>query len=116
MSQDGTDYVGVNKALTFQPGQSVHTVSIQFIDDDITEDNEFFTASLIVSKAGTQAPSPQDTLITIIDNDGMLRKDGHQVIVNTCRFHHKTLIMLMPLISEYNLTPNVILPKEFLTT
>ena len=70
----------MNKALTFQPGQSVHTVSIQLIDDGITEDNEYFIASLIVSEAGTQAPIPQDTVITIIDNDGMSRKDGHQAM------------------------------------
>lgn len=60
----------MSKALTFQPGQSIHTVSIQLIDDDITEDNEHFTASLTLNEAGTQPYSSQDSVITIIDNDG----------------------------------------------
>ena len=68
---DGTDFIGVDKALTFQPRQSVHIVSIRIIDDDITEDNEQFAVSLVLSEAGAQAPAAQDTIITIVDNDGM---------------------------------------------
>ena len=61
----------MNKTLTFHPGQSIHTVFIYLIDDDTTEDNEHFTALLILPEAGVQTSLSQDAVITIIDNDGM---------------------------------------------
>ena len=68
--EDDADYIGVRETLTFQAGQANHSIVITLVDDDISEDTEHFTASLFSSMFGVQIPSPQNTVINILDNDG----------------------------------------------
>ena len=42
ISKPDGDYVAVRKSLVFEPGQTVHTVTINLLDDDLPEDEETF--------------------------------------------------------------------------
>ena len=71
----GSDYIKSSRVLIFT-GDSVQTVSIQIIDDSISEPSETFFG-LLSSADGILIPSnvrltPNRTTATIIDENGMI--------------------------------------------
>lgn len=65
------DYTNLPTTVTFGPlDSSTKNIPISITDDDIIEETEMFTASLI-GGSGTVVPENGDTAtITIIDDDG----------------------------------------------
>ena len=59
--------------VTFSGGRTVACVNFTITTDDIAlEGNETFTVSF-VPPSGTQAGTPANSTVTIIDDDGMFR-------------------------------------------
>lgn len=61
------DYTAVSGTLTFVPGDTLETITVPIIDDDVIEANETFTISL--SGAVNATPGGTTHTRTILDND-----------------------------------------------
>lgn len=49
----GSDYVATEDTILFRPGESLKKIKIKIIDDDIFEEDEYFTVSLFNVRLGT---------------------------------------------------------------
>ena len=63
-----SDFIPVSGALTFAPGETVKTVSVQLVDDAVEEATEVFTMNLSSPSANATIARASATA-TIIDND-----------------------------------------------
>ena len=63
-----SDFIPVSGALTFAPGETVKTVSVQVVDDPDTEATEVFKMNLSTPSANATIARASATA-TIIDND-----------------------------------------------
>ncbi|MEH6519091.1 MAG: retention module-containing protein, partial [Halioglobus sp.] len=63
----GADYDATSGTLTFAPGQTVATVSVSTIDDDVEEDTENLVVNL--SGATNAVVVKSQGVVTILDND-----------------------------------------------
>ena len=67
-AEDGLDYIGINQALVFNPGESVITVSVPVIDDG--DDEEIETVNLLLSQVQDATIGDQSSaVLEIVDND-----------------------------------------------
>lgn len=63
------DYVGEPKEIIFQPGETgPKLVDIDLVDDNILEDEEYFTAYLTSPASGVKVGAPAS--VRILDNEG----------------------------------------------
>jgi hypothetical protein len=67
----GEDYFLVETVVIFSPSESIQTVSIPLINDDIVESTEWFLVELELpsDQTGVLLGSPVDTNVTIDDDD-----------------------------------------------
>ena len=67
----GEDYFPVETEVTFSPSESIQTVSIPLINDDILEFREWFLVGLSLpsDQAGVLLGSPVESNVTIEDDD-----------------------------------------------
>ena len=52
-AQAGEDYIHTSGTLTFAAGETLKTISVQIVGDDVSEANETFTVSLNTPTGGT---------------------------------------------------------------
>ena len=77
-SGDNPDYVPVNDQLTLSPSETSVIFVVQINDDNISETNEKFNASLSLVMANDRVTVlPKVAEVTIIDNEGE-NKTGKQ--------------------------------------
>jgi hypothetical protein len=71
LSEGGDDYSATMESLTFAPGNDTipHCVTVPILSDVIAEGQEFFLGNL-ESDGDRVTLSPQETTITILDDDG----------------------------------------------
>lgn len=62
------DYLPKTQTLTFAPGETRKTSTIQILDDNLTESSENFGIGL-TSSTGALLGAPRTAVITIVDND-----------------------------------------------
>lgn len=67
----GSDYAASSGTLTFNPGEVRKTIMIPLIDDATPESSETFTVDLGVTSSNAQLGSPDSSMVTIVDNDGV---------------------------------------------
>ena len=65
----GQDYEGIEEELMFRPGETVKTIRVNTIDDNIDEISELFTLNLGVPVNALLGKTRKTTLV-IVDNDG----------------------------------------------
>lgn len=68
----GTDFVGINQLVTFQPGETIKNVAVNILPDIIEEGNEIFYLRLEknpLDPDGRISTTAFETEITIIDDD-----------------------------------------------
>ena len=67
----GEDYFPVETVVTFSPSESIQTVSIPLVNDDILESREWFLVGLSLpsDQAGVLLGSPVESNVTIEDDD-----------------------------------------------
>ena len=53
LEEEGADYVAKSGTLTFEPGETRHTIWVSMIDDDVEDDRETFFLKLSNSKGAT---------------------------------------------------------------
>jgi hypothetical protein len=77
LSEGGDDYSATMESLTFAPGNDTipHCVTVPILSDIIAEGQEFFLGNL-ESNGDRVTLSPQETTITILDNDGKKYLNG----------------------------------------
>ncbi len=63
----GQDYVATAGTLTFAPGETTKTFTVQLLDDGLVEQHEYFTIQL--SNPSTPVVMPSDIFAVIFDND-----------------------------------------------
>ena len=63
----GSDYTAAGGTLTFQPGETEHSLSVPVVDDSEEEDNETFIVNLSDARNATLADG--EGIATISDND-----------------------------------------------
>ena len=73
-TKDGTavaveDYVAKTGTLTFAPGEDTAEIVIEIIDDDIEEDDEYFTVELSYPTGGLALGAVSTSTVTIINDD-----------------------------------------------
>ncbi|MDH4095114.1 MAG: Ig-like domain-containing protein, partial [Betaproteobacteria bacterium] len=66
----GVDYVAASGTLTFAPGETAKTVSVEIIGDTITDGDERFTVLLTNPTNATISGLSQDLNAFIVDDDG----------------------------------------------
>ena len=66
---DGSDYIGHTESVTFQPGQTLSTVQVIIVDDNIREGTQNFFAELTTTDRSVNIFEP-DATAEIIDEDG----------------------------------------------
>ncbi len=64
----GRDYVPISGTLVFAPGQSAQTVTVEIVDDALSEAQETFSLNLTGS-VNANLGTPAATLVTLVDND-----------------------------------------------
>jgi len=65
-----SDYLGVSGSLTFANGETLKTINIPILQDNIVEGNETFTVSLFaVSPSNAAQLITSSTTVTILDDD-----------------------------------------------
>lgn len=64
----GVDYSPVSGVLTFAPGETLKTITIPILDDNIIEGNETF-GLLLTNVVGSVALGQATSTVTIVDND-----------------------------------------------
>lgn len=67
----GEDYTKVEQAIQFAPGETMQTVSIPLIDDDVPEDEESFSGQLFNATGATIADG--EGIVTIVDDDSAVK-------------------------------------------
>jgi hypothetical protein len=67
-AQAGSDYGLVSSMLTFAPGETVQTVTIQIFGDDLLEFDEQFRLR-VANGFNAQVPVVDSALVTIVDDD-----------------------------------------------
>ena len=79
----GTDYVAQSGTLTFNPGETVKTVTVTVLNDAIVEDPEAFTVQ--INNANYAEGTPDEVALTITDNSGVgnIVDDDHTPVVGT---------------------------------
>lgn len=65
----GVDYSPTSGTLTFNRGETVKTINIPIIDDDIVEGDENFFVRLFNAPPGVQLAEPSMATVVIVDND-----------------------------------------------
>merc|ERR1712136_352292 len=78
----GSDYTHVEDTAVFKPGETLCTISVPILDDDIFEEDEFFKVELSNVRFGGQdgntdfskirLDSPSVGTVVILDDDGVL--------------------------------------------
>ena len=71
----GSDYEFVEDTLEFTPGETVKSIEIKIIDDDIFEEDEYFTVQLFNVRSG----SPQGMFDTHVDSTTIARLEAPSV-------------------------------------
>lgn len=84
---DGTatapfDYDPTPIAVEFAPGETLQTVEIPIVDDDIIEPDETINLTLLNPTGGATLGEPSTAVFTIIDNDVLLQFSGTNFVVN----------------------------------
>ena len=78
-----SDYTDITRTLTFRPGNIREVVSIPITEDIVSENTENFFASLTLETQNVNVElSPQETEITITDNDG-----NHHYVATSSRIN-----------------------------
>ena len=67
-AKEGIDFQAASGTLTFQPGETVQTYSVQIIGDTISEEDEVYS-SLLSAASHNVAISPNSSLATILNDD-----------------------------------------------
>ncbi|KAM3959342.1 sodium/calcium exchanger 3 [Aphomia sociella] len=67
-AEAGSDYVAANGSLIFRHGETEKTFSVQVIDDDVFEEDEYFYVRLSSPK-GASLASPSTATVVILDDD-----------------------------------------------
>lgn len=65
----GSDYKATSGTLTFEPGETSQTVTVDILEDSKTEDNEVFTLDLFSNQDETIVISKATGIATITDNE-----------------------------------------------
>ena len=66
----GNDYIATSYNITI-PSQTTHVLfNISIIDDNILEDTENFTVTIMSSQPSITVNTPDQTTIIIVDDDG----------------------------------------------
>ncbi|MTD45041.1 DUF4394 domain-containing protein [Conexibacter sp. W3-3-2] len=65
----GTDYTATSGSVTFQPGETVKTVSVPVIDDAVAEGTKTFAVALTASTGGARISTPALTAVSILDDE-----------------------------------------------
>ena len=66
----GYDYIGTLYNVTI-PSQTTHVLlNVSIIDDDMLEDTENFTVTIMSSQPSITVNTPDQTTIIIVDDDG----------------------------------------------
>ena len=71
-SAHGEDYVSIFRSLSLSPGESRVCLHVETIEDSTVEREESFHLILSSRNPAVNISTPNMTLITISDNDGML--------------------------------------------
>ena len=66
---DGNDYVGTSETITFQPGQSLQSLQVMIVNDNVYEGFQEFFAEIATTDSGVSIFQPGAT-VRIIDEDG----------------------------------------------
>ena len=66
---DGSDYIGTTESITFQPGETLSTVQVMVIDDNVHEGIQSFIAELTTTDRAVDIFEP-DATAEILDEDG----------------------------------------------
>ena len=69
MSAAGSDYISTTMDVTFDPGATTASVTVQIIDDTYIEENEIFSAFLTSSESNVVIGDDMAN-VTIVDDDG----------------------------------------------
>lgn len=84
---DGTataplDYDPTPIAVDFGPGETLQTVEIPIVDDEIIEPDETINLTLLNPTGEATLTEPSTAVFTIIDNDVLLQLSGANFVVN----------------------------------
>ena len=77
---DGVDYIATNQTITFLPGETCVSVTVDIIDDLIHEENESFIGILKISDSAVLddiSIGEPSTSVGIIIDDDVLGKYSH---------------------------------------
>ncbi len=67
----GADYITQSGTLTFAPGETRKSVTINILDDNLPESNETFGFAIDNITGGASLLAPQNAEITIVDNENV---------------------------------------------
>ncbi len=68
-AQPGLDYIAVTGEVTFASGETVKTVEIPILDDDLREGDETFSFVIDNALGDAQLVSPRTATVVIVDNE-----------------------------------------------
>ena len=89
-----SDYTSVSTELTFNAGNTNQTVMIPIVGDNVVENTEFFSLSLMAGDSAVNL-NPQTTTVTIQDDDSKFGKRREELStdatklrcpLNTCTY------------------------------
>ena len=84
------DYSPVIETVFFGPGETSKTVTVPVTDDDILEDDETFTATLMSDRPNVIVDTDSSNAdVTIFDNDRKLSKPLNCVLRNAVFFYQR---------------------------
>lgn len=95
----GLDYIHTTNVLTFLPGETNKTFSVNAPDDSLVEGDEVFLVVLSNPTGGAQLISPSNAIVTILDNDSAFNfssptysvdESGTNVIITVLRTNANT--------------------------
>ena len=83
--------------LTFDPGETLATLDVSIVDDDVNELPEFFTAMLSNPSQGTELGSASTATINIADDDRKLYSliDNHSMNLTSLPAYYNYLRNLL---------------------
>ncbi len=73
-AKSGNDYATHSQIVTFYPGETLYSITINIIDDTLVEGNEDFVAELS-DPDGAELANPSVATITIVDNENNFPPD-----------------------------------------
>jgi uncharacterized delta-60 repeat protein/uncharacterized repeat protein (TIGR01451 family) len=93
----GADYQAVTGTLVFTNGESVKTIMVPIVDDQLAEGDESFTVSLSNPSPGSNLLDPSVQTVIIVDNDAGFRfssatyavtEDGLKAVITVLRTNY----------------------------